>query len=98
MLLSTALRVGDITYLILLLEICIVTVIVKGHVYSWKYRPCLNYISTIFSKSILGMSIYMSLKVYILPTLKLIFFQAVVNIVVYQILMVTNVPVNSAVL
>ena len=40
----------------------------------------------------------MSLKVYILPTLKLIFFQAVVNIVVYQMLMVTNVSVNSAVL
>ena len=40
----------------------------------------------------------MSLKVYILPTLKLIFFQAVVNIVVYQMLMVTNVSANSAVL
>ena len=40
----------------------------------------------------------MSLKVYILPTLKLIFFQTVLNIVVYQMLMVTNVPVNSAVL
>ena len=40
----------------------------------------------------------MSLKVYILPTLKLIFFQTVVNIVVYQMLMVTNVSVNSAVL
>ena len=40
----------------------------------------------------------MSLKVYILPTLKLIFSQAVLNIVIYQILIVTNVPVNSAAL
>ena len=40
----------------------------------------------------------MSLKVYLLPTLKMIFFQAVLNIVVYQILIVTNVPVNSAAL
>ena len=40
----------------------------------------------------------MSLKVYILPTLKSIFFQAVLNIEVYQRLIVTNVSVNSAVL
>ena len=40
----------------------------------------------------------MSLNVYILPTLKLIFFKAVLNIVVYQMLIVTNVPVNSAAL
>ena len=41
----------------------------------------------------------MSLKVYILPTLKLILVQAVLNAVVYQILIVyTNVLVNSAVL
>ena len=46
----------------------------------------------------MGMSIYMSLKVYLLPTLKMIFFQAVLNIVVYQMLIVTNVPVNSAAL
>ena len=32
MLVSTALRLGDIMYLILMLEICIITVIVKGHV------------------------------------------------------------------
>ena len=31
MLVSTALRVRDIMYLILMLEICIITVIVKGH-------------------------------------------------------------------
>ena len=42
--------------------------------------------------------IYMSLKVYILPTLKLIFFQTVLDIVVYQMLIVNSVPVNSAVL
>ena len=33
---------GDIMYLILMLEICIITVIVKGHVYCWKYHPCIN--------------------------------------------------------
>ena len=32
MLVSTALRLGDIMYLILMLEICIMTVIVKGRV------------------------------------------------------------------
>ena len=43
--------------------------------------------------------IYTSLKVYVLPTLKLIFVQAVLNTVVYQMLIVyTNVLVNSAVL
>ena len=45
----------------------------------------------------MGMRICRNLKVYILPTLKLIFFQAVLNIVVYQMLIVTNVPVNCAV-
>ena len=39
-----------------------------------------------------------NLKVYILPPLKLIFSQAMLNIVVYQMLIVTNVPVNSAAL
>ena len=29
-------------YLILLLEIYVVTVIVKGHVYCWKLNPCIN--------------------------------------------------------
>ena len=33
---------GDIMYLILMLEICIITVIVKEHVYCWKYHPCTN--------------------------------------------------------
>ena len=40
--------------------------------------------------------IYTSLKVYVLPTLRLIFVQAVLNTVVYQMLIVyTNVLVNS---
>ena len=91
---ATALRVGDMKYLILKLEICMVTVIVKGHVYCWKLNPCINEYN-IF-RVYMGMRIYMSLKVYILPTLKFIFFQAVLNSVVYQMLMVTNVPVNSA--
>ena len=42
--------------------------------------------------------IYMNLKVNILTPLKLIFSQAMLNIVVYQMLIVTNVPVNSATL
>ena len=33
---------GDVMYLILMLEICIVTAIVKGHAYCWKYHPCIN--------------------------------------------------------
>ena len=41
----------------------------------------------------------MSLKVYILPTLKMIFVQAVLNKVAYKMLIVyANVVVNSAVL
>ena len=31
---------GGIKYLILMPEICMVTVMVKGHVYYWKYQPC----------------------------------------------------------
>ena len=40
----------------------------------------------------------MNLKVYILPPLNLIFSQAMLNIVVYQMLIVTNVPGNRAAL
>ena len=40
----------------------------------------------------------MNLKLYILPALNLIFSQAMLKIVVYQMLIVTNVPVNSATL
>ena len=29
-------------HLILMLEICIITAIVKGQVYCWKYHPCIN--------------------------------------------------------
>ena len=36
----------------------------------------------------------MNLKVYILPPLNLIFSQAMLNIEVYQMLIVTSVPVN----
>ena len=39
-----------------------------------------------------------TLKVYILPPLNLIFSQAMLKIVVYQMLIVTNVPVNSVAL
>ena len=38
----------------------------------------------------------MNLKVYILPPLNLIFSQAMLKIVVYQMFIVTNVPVHSA--
>ena len=38
----------------------------------------------------------MNLRVYILPPLKFIFSQAMLNIVAHQMLIVTNVPVNSA--
>ena len=95
-LVSTALRLGNIKYLILMLEICIITVIVKGHVYCWKYHPCINQYN-IF-RLYIGMRMSMNLKVYILPPLSLIFSQAMLNIVVYQMLIVTNVPVNSAAL
>ena len=40
----------------------------------------------------------MSLQLYILPTLKLMFVQTVLNILAYQILIVANVLVNSAAL
>ena len=68
----------------------------KGHVYCWKYHPCINQYN-IF-RLYIGMRIYMNLKVYILPPLNLIFSQAMLNIIVYQMLIVTNVPVNSAAL
>ena len=45
-----------------------------------------------------GMRIYMNLKVYKLPTLKLIFVQVVLNTVAYQMLIVYTDVVNSAVL
>ena len=45
-----------------------------------------------------GMRIYINLKVYILPPLNLIFPQAMLNILVYQMLIVISVPVSSAAL
>ena len=42
------------------------------------------------------MRTYTNLKVYIFPPLNLIFSQAMMNILVNQMLIVTNVPVNSA--
>ena len=87
---------GDIKYLILMLEICMVIVIVKVQVFRWKYHLCINYYN-IF-KAYIGMRLYISLNVYTLPALKLKFVQAVLNIIVYQLLIVTNVPVNSAAL
>ena len=53
------------------------TVIVKGHVYCWKYHSCINQYN-IF-RLYTGIRIYMNLKVYILPPLNM-------NILVYQML------------
>ena len=39
---SFILTVAIIGVGIYMLEICIITVIVKGYVYSWKYHPCIN--------------------------------------------------------
>ena len=80
-----------------------VTVIVKVHVYCWKYHPCRNWynIFSVYIRIHVGMTTYNELiRVYILSTLKLIFVQAVLNTVVYQMLIYSfyNVLVNSAVL
>ena len=96
MLVSTALRLGDIMYLILMLEICIITVIVKGRVL--LKIPSMHKLVQYFQTLHRNEDIYMNLKVYILPPLNLIFSQAMLNIVVYQMLIATNVPVNSAAL
>ena len=92
MLVSTALRLGNIKYLILMLEICIITVIVRGCVLLEipSMHKLVQYFQTLHRN--------VNLKVYILPPLKLIFSQAMLNIVVYQMLIVTNFPVNSAAL
>ena len=68
----------------------------QGTRFRWKYHLCINYYN-IF-KAYIGMRLYISLNVYTLPTLKLKFVQAVLNIIVYQLLIVTNVPVNSVAL
>ena len=52
-----------------------VTVTVKVHVYCWKYHPCINWcnIFRVYIRIHVGMRIYNELiRVYILPTLKLI--------------------------
>ena len=84
----------------LMLKICMVTVIVKLHVCCWKYHPCINWYNICRVYIHVVMRIYMSLMVQILPTLKLIFVQAVLlNTVVYRMLIVyTNVLVNSVAL
>ena len=83
-------------YLILMLEICIITVIVKGRVL--LEIPSMHKLVQYFQTLHRNEDIYMNLKVYILPPLNLIFSQAMLNIVVYQMLIVTSVPVNSAAL
>ena len=95
MLVSTALRLGDIKYLILMLEICIITVIVKGRVL--LEIPSMHKLVQYFQTLHRNEDIY-ELKGVHLPPLNLIFSQAMLKIVVYQMLIVTNVPVNSATL
>ena len=51
--------------------------------------PSMHELVNIF-RVYIGVTIYMYLKVYILPTLKSMFVQAVLNIVVYQVLIVTE--------
>ena len=76
-----------------------VTIIVKVYVYCWKNHLCINKYNIFRVYIHVGMRIYTCLKVYILPSLKLSFVQAVLKTVVYQMLIVyTNVLVNGAVL
>ena len=62
----------------------------------------LNYNSFILTVAIIGVGVYSieagGYKVFEWSLLKLIFSQAVLNILAYQMLIVTNVPVNSAAL
>ena len=75
-LVSTALRLGDIMYLILMLAICIVTVIVKGCV--MLEIPSMHKLVQYFQ------TLYELKGVPIMPPWNLIFSQAMLNIVVYQ--------------
>ena len=79
----------------IMLEICIITVIVKGRVLLEipSMHKLVQYFQTLHTNEDIC-----ELKVYILPPLNLIFSQAMLNIVVYQMLVVTNVPVSSAAL
>ena len=71
-LVSTALKLGNIKYLILMLEICIITVIVKGHVYLLEIpsmHKLVQHFQTLHRNE--DICIYVNLKVYILPPLNL---------------------------
>ena len=86
--------------LILMLEMCTVNSHSQGTCVLLEIpsmHKLIQYFQSLYTHVV--MRIYMSLKVYILPTLKMIFVQAVLNTVAYQMLIVyTNVVVNSAVL
>ena len=71
-------------YLIFMLAICIITVIVKG--------PSMHTLVQYFQ------ALHRNEDRCTLPPLNLIFSHVMLNIVVYQMLIVTNVPVNSAAL
>ena len=85
---------------ILMLEMCTVNSHSQGTCVLLEIpsmHKLIQYFQSLYTHVV--MRIYMSLKVYILPTLKMIFVQAVLNTVAYQMLIVyTNVVVNSAVL
>ena len=73
---------ADIKYLVLMLGICIITVIVMGHVYCWKYHPCINQCN-IFRLYIANYEdIY--INIYELKGVHIATSQAMLNIVVYQ--------------
>ena len=69
-----------------------VPVIVIGHVYRSKHRLCINEFNIFTLYIAIRIKIYF--KVYILPPLKFIFSQ-VLNIVIYHMSIVTNLPVTS---
>ena len=71
-----------------------VPVIVIGHVYRSKHRLCINEFNIFTLYIAIRIKIYF--KVYILPPLKFIFSQAVLNIVIYHMSIVTNLLVTSA--
>ena len=82
-------------YLILMLEICIITVIVKGHVYWWKYHPCINQYNKV-------QTLHRNEDIYALKGEHIAIFEPHLfsSSVEHcnQMLTVTNVPVNSAAL
>lgn len=85
--------------LILMLEMCTVNSHSQGKCVLLEIPSMHRLIQYFQSLYTCRKRIYMCLKVYILPTLMMIFVQAVLNTVAYQMLIVyTNVVVNSAVL